>query len=446
MARILIAGGSLGGLLHAVLLRRAGHSVEVYEKVPEELAGRGGGIATQAPLWEILERAGLTASDEPLAGVRLRERVVLRHDGSIAARTDADQLVSSWDAIYKLLRSRVPDEIYHRGWAVERVEEAAHAVAFHFSNGEREQGDLAIAADGAGSRARSQLMPGHEPEYAGYVAWRGLVSESALDPETLAALGDRMTFYTPDGQESGGEENGPEKARPSRQEAFQATDNSQLQANEQILIYPIPGPNGETESGQRQLNLVWYRPADGSALEQLLTGEDGTRYDHSIPPPAIGRRTIDDMRAAADKLLPPPMRAMVLAIEKPFFQPVYDLRAPHFVAGRTVLVGDAAVLPRPHPGAGTTKAFEDASALSEALGMADGLAWKSGAALSEALARYEQARLGPNHELWQHSRSLGPPFRRFGKRPGAGRGPARADAAGANGARHALADACCTLR
>jgi 2-polyprenyl-6-methoxyphenol hydroxylase-like FAD-dependent oxidoreductase len=59
MATILIAGGSLSGLLHAVFLRRDGQDVAVYERVAENMSSRGGGIATQAPLWQALENAGV---------------------------------------------------------------------------------------------------------------------------------------------------------------------------------------------------------------------------------------------------------------------------------------------------------------------------------------------------------------------------------------------------
>jgi len=42
--RALIVGGSMSGLLAALLLRHAGWDVDVFERVESELAGRGAGI------------------------------------------------------------------------------------------------------------------------------------------------------------------------------------------------------------------------------------------------------------------------------------------------------------------------------------------------------------------------------------------------------------------
>ena len=50
MRRALIAGGSLGGLLAANMLHRAGWDVLVLERANNTLSGRGAGIApTAAP-------------------------------------------------------------------------------------------------------------------------------------------------------------------------------------------------------------------------------------------------------------------------------------------------------------------------------------------------------------------------------------------------------------
>src|SRR5262249_43734613 len=57
--RALIIGGSLGGLFAAHLLRAAGWEVDVYERIGEDLAGRGAGLGTHDALRDMMARVGL---------------------------------------------------------------------------------------------------------------------------------------------------------------------------------------------------------------------------------------------------------------------------------------------------------------------------------------------------------------------------------------------------
>ena len=61
--RALVVGGSMSGLLAALLLRRAGWDVDVFERVESELAGRGAGIVAQPDLIATLRRLGIDATD-----------------------------------------------------------------------------------------------------------------------------------------------------------------------------------------------------------------------------------------------------------------------------------------------------------------------------------------------------------------------------------------------
>jgi 2-polyprenyl-6-methoxyphenol hydroxylase-like FAD-dependent oxidoreductase len=56
-------------------------------------------------------------------------------------------------------------------------------------------GGLLVAADGGGSFVRRRLMPEVRADYAGYVAWRGLVDEPELTDEAAALLRDRFSFF-----------------------------------------------------------------------------------------------------------------------------------------------------------------------------------------------------------------------------------------------------------
>ena len=84
---------------------------------------------------------------------------------------------------------------------------------------------------------------------------------------------------------------------------------------------------------------------------------------------------------------------------QPILQPIFDLESPHLVAGRVVLIGDAAFVARPHVATGVTKAALDATCLAEALA-----AEKT---IDEALGRYERERAPAGRRLVARGRYLG---------------------------------------
>ena len=137
-----------------------------------------------------------------------------------------------------------------------------------------------------------------------------------------------------------------------------------LPPGEQFLGYPVAGPDNDLRPGRRRYNIVWYRPADeASELPRLLTDKTGVTHAISIPPPLIRRDAIAGMRAAAERLLAPQLRAVVRLIDEPLLQPIYDLASPRLAFGRVAIIGDAAFVARPHVAAGVSKAADDAAAL-----------------------------------------------------------------------------------
>jgi 2-polyprenyl-6-methoxyphenol hydroxylase-like FAD-dependent oxidoreductase len=172
-----------------------------------------------------------------------------------------------------------------------------------------------------------------------------------------------------------------------------------LPAGEQMLGYPVAGPNNDLRPGRRRYNLVWYRPADEIALARLLTDETGTLHALSIPPPLISRAVIADMREAAAAVLAPQFRALIRLIDRPILQAIYDIESPRMAFGRVVLIGDAAFVARPHVGAGVVKAAQDALALMRALGRADDIA--------AALKQMEATQLPFGRRIIARARELG---------------------------------------
>jgi len=112
---------------------------------------------------------------------------------------------------------------------------------------------------------RAQYAPAIRPGYAGYVAWRGLVKESALFQATRDAVFRHFAFSLPE--------------------------------HEQMLGYPVAGADEDMRPGHRRYNFVWYRPADErTELRRLLTDKSGINNGMSVAPNAIRPEILDEMR------------------------------------------------------------------------------------------------------------------------------------------------------
>jgi 2-polyprenyl-6-methoxyphenol hydroxylase-like FAD-dependent oxidoreductase len=355
----------MSGLLSALLLRRAGWAVDIYERVDSELSGRGAGIVAQQELIERLKALGL-ATDS--LGVHITTRKIIDRQGHLTEEIECPQVLTAWERVYRLLRDAFPPEHYTRGCGLAKVTQTPRSVLAHFSNGEAVEADLLVGADGIRSTVRQQCLPEVTPLYAGYCAWRALIAESAILPDTHRDLFEFMSFGLPPG--------------------------------EQFLGYPVAGPDNDLRVGHRRFNVVWYRPADEKTkLQWLLTDERGTTHTISIPPPLICGEAIAEMRAAAERLLAPQFRQIVRLIEEPILQPIYDLESPRMAFGRVAIVGDAAFVARPHVAAGVSKAADDAAALVGAL--------QAEADVESALKRFEAARLPENYRIIERARHLG---------------------------------------
>ena len=131
-----VIGGSLGGLFAALLLRRAGWQVRVFERIGEELSGRGAGIVTHDDLFAVLRHAGINVVPADL-GVPVPGRRVFDRSGRVAGELRLGQVLTSWGRLYALLRSSLPAEDYRGGVTLRRVEEHPDHVVAECDDGSR---------------------------------------------------------------------------------------------------------------------------------------------------------------------------------------------------------------------------------------------------------------------------------------------------------------------
>ncbi|MEY2552403.1 MAG: 2,6-dihydroxypyridine 3-monooxygenase [Ilumatobacteraceae bacterium] len=362
---IAVVGGSLGGLTAACLLADAGHRVTVYERSPVEREERGAGIGLLPATYRYLVDEGSVCLDDiAVATGHIRH---LASDGSVAHDDDHHYLFSSWNTVYRQMLACFDRRAYLL--AHEVIDIVLDPLTLRFSNGAVAQPEMVVFADGVGSTARAALLPGVRPQYAGYVAWRGVVPESALSAPTRRALDDAITYY--------------------------------VYANSHILVYPIPRRDGSVAAGERLINIVWYRNyLAGDDLDDLLLDGRGVRREVSVPPGAVRAEHVAEARAVAAARLPGPIAEVVLAVDDLFVQVVLDLEVPRMAFGRACLMGDAAFVVRPHAAAGTAKAADDAWMLRDALEAHpdDPVA---------ALADWEPQQLALGRNLLERTRAIG---------------------------------------
>jgi 2,6-dihydroxypyridine 3-monooxygenase len=362
---IAVVGGSLGGLTAGCLLRDAGHRVVVYERSPIELEERGAGIGFLPETYRYLVEHGGISLDA--VAVTTRHIRYLGRDGSVIHDDPHRYLFSSWNTVYREMLACFDRSNYRLAHELTDID--VEPLLLGFANGEVVRPDLAVFADGVSSTARNTLLPDARPQYAGYVAWRGVVPETRLSATTRGVLDDAITYY--------------------------------VYANSHILVYPIPGRDGSVVPGERLINIVWYRNyLAGDDLDDLLLDRNGSRREVSVPPGALRHDHVAEACATATARLPGPIAELVLAIDDPFVQVVFDLEVPRMAFGHACLLGDAAFVARPHAAAGTAKAAEDAWTLRDAL-----VAHPNDPAA--ALAAWEPGQLALGRRLQARTRAIG---------------------------------------
>src|SRR3954447_19484515 len=166
--RAVIVGGSMSGLFTAAFLRRIGWDVDVFERSPVELVGRGAGITTHPEMLDALEQSGAGTRD---LGIEVPKRITIDRKGRVVGERPLCQILTSWDRLQRLLRQTIDPAHYHLGHTFAGVEQDGREVKVHFAEGRQERADLLIGGDGIRSGVRATIAPQVQPIYSGYYIW-----------------------------------------------------------------------------------------------------------------------------------------------------------------------------------------------------------------------------------------------------------------------------------
>lgn len=351
--RVAIVGGSIGGLAAANALRRLGANVSVFERSAAPFSGRGGSIGfCHVPLWESVR------------GAQMLRR------GAQASRAQGAFLYGDlWRFWYNGL---APGTVRFGAEVDSLGEDPWHphvgGDAFH----------LAIVADGGWSALRPRYFDASPPAYAGYEVWRFRVERRhvpfAVEGEHYSSLGGPFfTIHLHVAADDGTDwvMGGVSVAKPESELARKpAAENKR---NRQADDTPTELP-------------PWFLPF----YAKHFGG-------------AAGGRVLRVMQAAA-------------AVGKVTPQAQYEFASKRVVAGRLVLLGDAAHMASPRTAAGAHTAVLDAAALGDAFAQVaasqrprsdddDGLL----KCVDEALAAYDAPALERAAGLYARSRQVSAP-------------------------------------
>jgi salicylate hydroxylase len=317
--RIAVIGAGIGGLSAALSLRRAGLHVDVYEQAPE-LTEVGGGINMGPNAARILYRLGLgdgldRDAVRPIGGHQRRwddGRTLQRNALNPVCEQlyGAPHLTVHRADLLAIIAAGLPGECVHLGHRLVGLAEEDGVVEARFANGSRVEADILIGADGIHSAVRALLFGAEDPQFAGCVAYRGLVPV-----ERIADLG------------------------------LERGNQSWLGPGAHLVHYFV--------SGGRLLNFVGWTEHD------TWNREDWT-----------DRATIE-RALAAFRGWHPQVTRIISAAETCFIWALFDRDPlPRWSVGRVTLLGDACHPMYPFMAQGAAQAIEDGACLAACLAAA----------------------------------------------------------------------------
>lgn len=310
--KIIIAGGGIGGMALAALLRQRGVVAELYERAPSfEHSGYMLG------LYPIGARVlhGLDLMDDFLAtSERMATYSVRNGHGQEIHTYELGRMLDGFGysggimrgELLALLRRRCADVPLHFGTAVTGFEEAGDAVEVSLSDGSTHRCDLLVGADGIHSAIRRQLT-GHLPDHeTGWGCWVWVVRDTRRPPTEVVEHWGAGRF---------------------------------------LGLYPIKGGLGVVAAAPTRL------------MGPGAVGKDGAKVRSHFA--ALGEGIADVLSALPDDL------------GETFWWQLSDVRGKSWHRGRVVLLGDAACAFLPTAGIGASMALESAAVLDDELGRTD---------------------------------------------------------------------------
>jgi len=198
---IAIIGAGIGGMTAAVTLAKKGVKVSIFEQAPE-LSEVGAGLtitpnATKGLMYLGLEKqmkeVGMAHKKQGVRHFETGEMIVpLERGEKMLEKYGAYQFQAHRADVHNVLIDELKlhnsNTIYTDHELID-LNEKNNSVELVFSNNETHEVDFVIGADGNRSVVRKIILGDDDPQFAGYVAWRGLVPVELLGEDDFDECG-----------------------------------------------------------------------------------------------------------------------------------------------------------------------------------------------------------------------------------------------------------------
>ncbi|HET7888617.1 MAG TPA: FAD-dependent monooxygenase [Bradyrhizobium sp.] len=316
--KALIIGAGIAGPAAAILLKRAGFNVELFEAWPYS-AGIGGGLQIAPNGMRVLAEIGV--ADDMIAAGSVADSFDFRsQSGRKIGSINGNMVRRFGQPAVNMRRSTLLEAIVNKAWCenvelrfekrLARIEDRAdRPIVAHFTDGSSAEGDFLIGADGVHSMVRQHVLPdGPRPFDTGLIGFGGFVPRALIED---TGIGQRVeaTFGT-----SG------------------------------FFGYGLCSPDP-------QCGAMWWstQPSQGLNAAAYRAMDQEVIRHHLLDFHAGWHEPIPSILHAADNIVATDTLDVATL-------PVWS-------RGRTLLIGDAAHATSPHAGQGASLALEDAMRL-----------------------------------------------------------------------------------
>ena len=183
--RVGIIGAGSSGLYLAILLKKQGHEVTLFEQAPQPKAEGCGIMLVAAGMQALFAGCPHICEDIVKAGMpvktfefrNLKDQIVDFQATSYQENNELTGILVHRTKILNTLLDHLPPDSLQTQAKLKSLEQTDTQVIAYFEDDRTWTGDIVVGADGIFSTVRDEVLTGSKPNYLGDIVWRGVVHD-----------------------------------------------------------------------------------------------------------------------------------------------------------------------------------------------------------------------------------------------------------------------------